>query len=126
MASFIGLVKRLHMVRCDVSPHSVHTDTYQILNAPAVLKSQDSKPIKFGILGAAAIAPPGIIWPAKNHPEAIVYAVAARDKNRATAYAKKHGIEKVYGGPSGYQGDALRLDEKTFQPDDLIRLDRRS
>ncbi|KAG6853881.1 hypothetical protein C0991_000346 [Blastosporella zonata] len=59
--------------------------------------------LKIGILGAAAIAPAAIISPAKNHPETVLYAVAARDKARATAYAKKHGIEKVYGGPNGYQ-----------------------
>jgi predicted dehydrogenase len=64
----------------------------------------DSKPIKFGILGAANIAPPALINPAKSHPEVIIYAVAARDKNRAVAYGKKYGIEKIYGGPNGYQG----------------------
>ncbi|KAJ7588040.1 hypothetical protein C8J56DRAFT_940760 [Mycena floridula] len=57
---------------------------------------KDPKPLKFGILGAAAIAPPALILPARSHPEVLVYAVAARDKARATAFAKKHGIPKVH------------------------------
>ncbi|KAJ7033240.1 hypothetical protein C8F04DRAFT_957820 [Mycena alexandri] len=44
-----------------------------------------------------AIAPDGLINPVKSHPEAVVFAVAARDKERAGAFAKKHGIAKVYG-----------------------------
>lgn len=36
-----------------------------------------------------------LINPAKNNPDVIIYAVAARDKTRATAYAKKHGIQHV-------------------------------
>ena len=36
-----------------------------------------------------------LIVPAKSHPEVIVQAVAARDKSKATAYAKKHGIPQV-------------------------------
>ena len=62
------------------------------------------KPIKFGILGAAAIAPTALIYPAKSHPEAVVYAVAARDKARAEAFAKKHNIPKAY---DVYQGANL-------------------
>ena len=64
----------------------------------------DVKPIRFGILGAAAIAPSALIFPVKSHPEAIVYAVAARDKARAEAFAKKYKISKAYGGPDGYLG----------------------
>jgi predicted dehydrogenase len=64
----------------------------------------DVKPIKFGVLGAAAIAPSALIYPVKSHPEAVVYAVAARDKARADAFAKKYKIPKTYGGPNGYQG----------------------
>jgi hypothetical protein len=29
--------------------------------------------------------------------------VAARDKNKATAFGKKYGIGKIYSGPTGYQ-----------------------
>ncbi|KAJ6484953.1 NAD(P)-binding protein [Mycena vulgaris] len=85
MSSILGLVSRIRTAG----------------NPPAA--QLDSKPLKFGILGAAAIAPDALITPAKSHPEAVVYAVAARDQKRAAAYAKKHGIEKVYGGSNGYQ-----------------------
>lgn len=63
---------------------------------------QGLKPLKFGILGAANIAPPALIFPAKSHPEVVVYAVAARDIVRARKFAKKWGIEKAY---EGYQGE---------------------
>lgn len=74
------------------------------MNPPVVARATDVKPIKFGILGAANIVSFGLTIPAKSHPEVVVYAVAARDKSRAETFAKKHGIEKVYGGPNGYQG----------------------
>ena len=41
------------------------------------------------------------IIPAKTHPDVIVAAVAARDQNKAEAYAKKHGIPVVH---KSYQG----------------------
>ncbi|KAK3692089.1 hypothetical protein B0T22DRAFT_3943 [Podospora appendiculata] len=37
------------------------------------------------------------LTPAKHHPEVIVQAVAARDKKKATDFAKKHGIPQAYG-----------------------------
>lgn len=72
-------------------------------NSSAAPVTTESQPIKFGILGAAAIAPPALISPASTHPEVQVYAVAARDQKRAEAFAKKYGIEKAYGGSTGYQ-----------------------
>ncbi|GLB41844.1 putative oxidoreductase family, NAD-binding Rossmann fold [Lyophyllum shimeji] len=63
---------------------------------PAEPSAEGTRVLKFGILGAANIAPVALIAPAKNHPETVVYAVAARDKARAEAYARKHGIEKVH------------------------------
>jgi predicted dehydrogenase len=59
--------------------------------------------LRFGILGAARIAPIALILPVKNHPDAVVAAVAARDQGRADAFAKKHGISKAYGGSGAYQ-----------------------
>lgn len=73
-------------------------------NPPSVPKSTDPKPLKFGILGAAAIAPAALILPARSHPDVIVYAVAARSKAKAESFAKKHDIEKSY---EGYQGMLL-------------------
>ncbi|KAI0172773.1 oxidoreductase domain-containing protein [Hypoxylon sp. FL1284] len=52
-------------------------------------------PIRFGVLGAAKIAPMALIMPAKSHPEVVVQAIAARDRTRAEAFAKKHGITDV-------------------------------
>ncbi|KAG9315749.1 NAD(P)-binding protein [Chiua virens] len=85
MASVIGLVKRVKNAS----------------NPPAV--TGNGTPLKFGILGAAKIAPPALISPAKNHPETEVYAVAARDIRKAEDFAKKYGIKKWYGGQRGYQ-----------------------
>ncbi|KAM6497057.1 NAD(P)-binding protein [Amanita muscaria] len=87
MSSIVGFVRRV----------------YKALYPPELLPPPDVKPIKFGILGAAAIAPPALILPAKCHSEVVVYAVAARDKSRSEAFAKKHNIPKAYGGPNGYQ-----------------------
>jgi predicted dehydrogenase len=39
--------------------------------------------------------PVALIGPAKSHAEVIIAAVAARDENKAQAYAKKHGIPIV-------------------------------
>lgn len=80
-----------------------------MLYPPIATVSQDSKPIKFGILGAATIGPNAIISPAKSHAEVVIYAVAARNQERATAYAKKHRIQKAYGGANGYQGQRLLI-----------------
>ncbi|MGH6872665.1 MAG: Gfo/Idh/MocA family protein [Rhizomicrobium sp.] len=48
--------------------------------------------IRVGILGAAKIAPAAMIVPAKDNPDFLVIAVAARDRMRAETYAREHGI----------------------------------
>ncbi|KAJ5452801.1 Oxidoreductase N-terminal [Penicillium cf. griseofulvum] len=60
---------------------------------PKAEKKNDA--IRFGIFGAAQIAPLALITPALSHPEVIVQAVAARDHARASAFAKKHNIPDV-------------------------------
>ncbi|KZV62812.1 NAD(P)-binding protein [Peniophora sp. CONT] len=72
------------------------------LNPPEATGATET-PLRFGILGAANIAPIALVWPVKNHPDAIVAAVAARDQTRANAFAQKHGIAKAYGGSDAYQ-----------------------
>ncbi|KAF9069799.1 NAD(P)-binding protein [Rhodocollybia butyracea] len=92
MSDFFSLVKRLYQI---ISPPT-----------PSKLAPEDGsnlKPIKFGILGAANIAPSALIIPAKSHPEVIIHAVAARDLKKAEQFGKKHGISKVYGGNNAYQ-----------------------
>ncbi|KAK9240400.1 putative oxidoreductase [Lipomyces kononenkoae] len=60
---------------------------------PASQKKSDA--IRFGILGAAKIAPLSLIIPAKSHPEVIVQAVSARDRKKAEEFAKKYGVPDV-------------------------------
>jgi predicted dehydrogenase len=53
-------------------------------------------PLRFGILGAARIAPTALVAPARRVPEATVLAVAARDPERAQRFATRHGIPRVH------------------------------
>jgi predicted dehydrogenase len=53
--------------------------------------------VQIGVLGAARIAPPALIKPAKTNNDVVVAAVAARDVSRARAFAAKHGIARVHG-----------------------------
>jgi predicted dehydrogenase len=53
--------------------------------------------IRIGILGAAKIAPPALIAPARKRDDCAVVCVAARDRERARAYAAEHGIPESLG-----------------------------
>jgi predicted dehydrogenase len=53
--------------------------------------------IRFGILGAARIAPKAIVKPARQVPGVEVVAVAARDLNRARQFAQAYSIPRVFG-----------------------------
>jgi len=55
----------------------------------------EKKPIRFGILGAARIAPDALIKAAHNVPEAEVVAAAARDPKRAREFAATNKIPRV-------------------------------
>ncbi|KAF5581833.1 oxidoreductase [Fusarium pseudocircinatum] len=57
--------------------------------------TKNTNAIKFGILGAANIAATALITPAKSHPDVEIHAVAARQTEKAVAYAKKHNIPHV-------------------------------
>jgi predicted dehydrogenase len=52
--------------------------------------------VQIGVLGAARIAPPALIKPAKENSDVVVAAVAARDVSRAQAFAAKHGIARAH------------------------------
>ncbi|KAI1018026.1 hypothetical protein LB504_003993 [Fusarium proliferatum] len=67
---------------------------------------KNANPVKFGILGAANIAATALITPAKSHPDVEIYAVAARQKEKAEAYAKKHNIPHIF---DSYQGTNFQL-----------------
>jgi predicted dehydrogenase len=53
--------------------------------------------VRIGCLGAARIANAALVKPARATPGAVVTAVAARDGDRASAYAAKHGVPTSYG-----------------------------
>jgi predicted dehydrogenase len=56
---------------------------------------QGEATLRFGILGAARIAPPALVGPARELPGVEIAAVAARDPERARAFAARHGIPRV-------------------------------
>ncbi|KAK0617238.1 hypothetical protein B0T14DRAFT_568762 [Immersiella caudata] len=80
MTSLISLLNRWRLMA---------TGGHQPPKAPA------NQLIRFGILGAANIAPLAIITPAAQHPEVTITAVAARDRAKAEKFAKKHKIPIV-------------------------------
>jgi predicted dehydrogenase len=55
-------------------------------------------PLRLGVLGAARIAPPAVIKPARNVDGVEVTAIAARDRSKAEAFARKHRIATVHNG----------------------------
>ncbi|GAA1615230.1 Gfo/Idh/MocA family oxidoreductase [Kribbella sancticallisti] len=55
------------------------------------------EPLRIGILGAARIAGRAIVEPARLTGARLV-AVAARDTDRAAAFAAEHGVERVHAG----------------------------
>lgn len=73
------------------------------------MPAKNADALRFGILGAARIAPNALIIPAISHPDVVVLAVASRDASKASAYAKKHRISKVYSGDDCYQGALCKL-----------------
>ena len=63
-------------------------------------------PLRVGVLGAAKIVPSALVKPAKNNPDVQVAAVAARDPQRAAAFAAKHGIATVHPSYEALLADA--------------------
>lgn len=53
--------------------------------------------LNIGILGAAKIAPKGIIWPAQSRKDCAVIAVASRSLERAKTFAAEHEIPNALG-----------------------------
>lgn len=52
--------------------------------------------IRFGVLGAARIAPAAMVDPCGNEPRAEIHCVAARDRVRAESFAGDHAISVVH------------------------------
>jgi predicted dehydrogenase len=57
---------------------------------------EHGEPLRIGVLGAARIAPSALINPAKDNPDVVVAAIAARDATRARAFAAKNQIPRVH------------------------------
>ncbi|TDU01966.1 putative dehydrogenase [Streptomyces sp. 846.5] len=62
------------------------------------------EPLRIGILGAARIAELSIVGPARATGHRLV-AVAARDRDRAKAFAAAHGVERVADSYAGLVAD---------------------
>ena len=62
--------------------------------------------MRVGILGAARIAPKALIDPAREVAGVEIAAVAARDLDRAEAFASEHGIPVAYGSYADLLADA--------------------
>lgn len=60
------------------------------------LPSQSEPTVRFGALGAAKITPLALLEPARRLPGVVVTAVAARDQDRAQAFARRHSIPTVF------------------------------
>ena len=65
----------------------------------------NNRPIRFGILGAARIAPDALVKPAQKSPDAEVVAIAARDPARAREFADTHHIPRVHATYADLIGD---------------------
>jgi predicted dehydrogenase len=59
-------------------------------------QQRQAGPLRVGIIGAARIAPPALIQPARELDEVEIVAVAARDSARGAEYATKHAVPKVH------------------------------
>ncbi|KAI0741371.1 NAD(P)-binding protein [Daedaleopsis nitida] len=70
------------------------------MRSSQVVKSPSA--VRFGILGAARIAPNALITPAQSHTEVVIAAVACRDERRGMEYAKKHRITRTFSGVEAY------------------------
>ena len=62
--------------------------------------------VRVGVLGAARVTPRAVITPAREVAGVDVVAVAARDRARAEAFAREHGIERVHAGYDELLADA--------------------
>jgi predicted dehydrogenase len=64
-----------------------------------------SAPLRIGVLGAARIVKGALLEPAEELRDVTVTAIAARDLDRATAYAAEHAVPRVLGSYDEVLGD---------------------
>jgi hypothetical protein len=79
--------------------------TPQSNNPPFSPPPPGVKPLKFGLLSTAEISVQAPILPGRNHPEVEVYSISGRSREKVEKFARKHGIEKIFSGPDGYQSN---------------------
>ncbi len=72
----------------------------QVLVHPA---QKDPAALRIGILGASFIGQVALVFAAAKRHDVIVVAVAARDVERAAAFAARHSILSYHGGEQSYQ-----------------------
>ena len=58
-----------------------------------MIANNPTQPLRYGVLGAARIAPKALVNPVRKIESATVTRVAARDVARAEAFAAEHGVE---------------------------------
>lgn len=61
--------------------------------------------VRIGVLGAARILPRALLTPARQTPGVAIVALAARDRRRAEAVARRHGIARVHDDYAALLGD---------------------
>src|SRR5260370_9203775 len=71
----------------------------------AVKGMANNRPLKFGILGSARIAPEALIKPAQKSSDAEVVAIAAPEPPRAREFADAHHIPRVHASYSDLISD---------------------
>lgn len=89
---------------------------------PPPVTEKSHSALRFGILGAARVAPDAIIHPAKTHPDVVISAVACRDKHRGLEYAQKHHIERTFSGAQAYHGQCCVGGPSTVGSDSACQL----
>ncbi len=87
-----------------LTPTMIRYELFIKPKRPPPVTEKSHSALRFGILGAARVAPDAIIHPAKTHPDVVISAVACRDKHRGLEYAQKHHIERTFSGAQAYHG----------------------
>ncbi len=76
-----------------------------------------SEPLRIGILGAARISERALVSPAREGGHRLV-AVAARDRDRARAFADAHDVERVVDSYADLVSDPESRSSTTRSPTD--------
>ena len=86
-----------NVMKSSIFQGEVMSEPIHEASAEETLHHQQRARVRFGILGAARIAPMAMVRPAAEESGAQVTAVAAREIERARRFAAKHRIPTAYG-----------------------------